>query len=395
MNKGRRTSVVVLITLAELAWLAAFGLLFAYRGKVGELGRMRHDLSGTSNLLARWQASAPEVGKLLVEVDAAKAARQRLQEDLAVFNKLLAGAPPEEAARRLAAAEVAEKRLAEADEQSKQLRSRLEEKDKAAAAAVAAQRMAEEEVAKLREELAALTPGVETLGEHLRSATNQLAKAQRDLEQAQVEKNRMLEEGRHREIGEFSVRRELTGLPDGDLRRVIFLVDTSTSMKRSPAWDSARKLISTWLEFLPVEECVLVNFNDRAVGFPSQGYFRLRDENGRELAGKREELLGVFHRARAGNYTDLLRGLRCAYGYPRADVMVIFTDGHPEVPYESDADLVREIFKEVKDHPGVPILTVALGSYEIEGIGLKPRVNAAVSFLKELGRRSGGSFLGR
>ena len=44
MNTQRRTSVIVLITLAELAWLAAFGLLFAYRGKVGELGRVTGEL---------------------------------------------------------------------------------------------------------------------------------------------------------------------------------------------------------------------------------------------------------------------------------------------------------------------------------------------------------------
>ena len=56
----RKTSVVILITLAELAWLAAFGLLFAYRGKVGELGRMQQEFITQSNRLAQWEQKLPD-----------------------------------------------------------------------------------------------------------------------------------------------------------------------------------------------------------------------------------------------------------------------------------------------------------------------------------------------
>jgi hypothetical protein len=54
------------------------------------------------------------------------------------------------------------------------------------------------------------------------------------------------------------------------------------------------------------------------------------------------------------------------------------------------------ILAEVSKHPGTPILTVAVGSYEVEGAGgPRERRNAAIAFLKELARKTGGSFLGR
>jgi len=167
-------------------------------------------------------------------------------------------------------------------------------------------------------------------------------------------------------------------------------------MRNSPAWDSARKLIRTWLEFLPVEECALVNFNDNAIGYPEHGYHRVRQPDGTKLADQREVLLRVFDQARSGTYTDLLRGLRRAYEYPAADVMVLFTDGHPHVGTQRDASLASDIFKEVTRHRSIPILAVALGSYEIEGAGgPQSRTNAPVAFLKQLARQTGGNFLAR
>jgi Mg-chelatase subunit ChlD len=396
MTKGRRTSVVILITLAELAWLAAFGLLFAYRGKVGELGRMRQELKGTSYRLAQWEKKLPETADLFKRVELADKEKERLRADLKAFEKHLAGTSPEEAARRLAAAEGVEKRLADEEEKGRVLRSALEEKEKAHAGAAAALRKAEDELAKVRERIAALPPNVDELGEQFRSATNRLAEVETKLRRAQEDNRQVLADARHREVGEFSVRRELTGLPDGDLRRVIFLVDTSSSMRSSPAWESAKKLVRTWLEFLPVEECAVVSFNDKAVGFPKESYHRVRQPDGTGLREQRDALLKIFDEVGGGTYTDLLRGLQLAYKYPQPDVMVLFTDGHPRVATKSDAVLAREIFAEVGKHRGVPILTVAVGTYETEGAdGPRPKTNAPVAFLKELARRSGGNFLGR
>ena len=396
MTTGRRTSVVILITLAELAWLAAFGLLFAYRGKVGELGRMRQDLNSTSKRLAQWEKELPDTAELLRRVEAADKEKERLREDLRAFKQHLAGTSPEEAARRLAAAERVEKRLAEEEENGRKLRVALEEKERAENKTVVALRKAENQLAKLQERIAALPPNVDELGERFRRATNRLAQVETELGRAQEDKRQVLADARHREDGEYSIRRELTGLPDGDLRRVVFLVDTSSSMRNSPAWQAAKRLVKTWLEFLPVEECAVVSFNDKAVGFPKEGYHRVRQPDGAGLHDQRDALLRIFDQAGGGTYTDLLRGLQLAYAYPQPDVMVLFTDGHPRVASKIDTVLAKEIFAEVEKHRGIPILTVAVGTYETEGAdGPRPKTNAPVAFMKELARRSGGNFLGR
>jgi len=379
MIKPRQTSVVILITLAELAWLAAVGLLFAYRGKVGELGNMGREYQSCTNELAK-----------------ALAENQHITERLAVFDKFLRDISPGEAARRLVVAAELEKKMVAAEERQRDLQRALAEKTESETKICAELDIAQKETEKLRSKLAALPPNFAKLDEELHRAQARATELEKQLQLAQAENLGLAGTLRQREVGEFSVRRELTGLPDGDLRRVVFLVDTSTSMRGSPAWASARKLIRTWLEFLPVEECALVNFNDKAVGFPERGYHRVRQADGTKLSQQREELLRVFDQARPGIYTDLLRGLRRAYEYPKADVMVIFTDGHPHVSTQSDSSLAGEIFKEVNKHKGIPILTVALGSYEIEGAdGPRPRTNAPVSFLKDLSRQTGGNFLAR
>lgn len=401
MTTPRRTSVIVLITLAELAWLAAFALLFVYQSKVGELGSLRHQFDSVTNELAGvkqdLQAKAPDVAKMRRELDASRAESKILSEQLSMLQKALQGSSPEEAVRRVVAANKdATEKLDAASERLGELERALAERKQAETQVRSELAEAQAEAKKLQERLAALPANAVELSEQLHTARQQVAKLEEQLRGVQTENRQFTDTIRQREVGEFSVRRELTGLPDGNLRRVVFLVDTSTSMRNSPAWDSARKLIRTWIEFLPVEECGLVNFNDDAAGFPKTGYHRVRQPDGTKLPNQREELLRVFDQARPGTYTDLLRGLRRAYEYPNADVMVLFTDGHPHVSYQRDASLANDIFKEVAKHRGIPILTVALGSYEIEGAGSpQPRTNAPVSFLKALARQTGGSFLAR
>lgn len=379
MIKRRPTSVVILITLAELAWLAALGLLFVYRGKVGELGDVRRQLHSATN-----------------KFEESVAANQVLRERLALFEKVFRDVTPEEAARRLAAASDSEKKIAEAEGRWRESQRALLEKTEAEAKTAAKLATMQNDLAKLRTQLAAFPPNAAELDERLRRAEARAAELEKQLAGAQADSRKFADTLRQREAGEFSVRRELTGLPDGNLKRVIFLVDTSTSMRTSPAWASARKLMRTWLEFLPVEECALVSFNDKAVGFPKDGYHRVRQPDGTKLAERREEILRVFDETPQGTYTDLLLGLRRAYEYPAADVIVLFTDGHPHVSYQSDSSTGRDVFKEVAKHPRIPVLTVALGSYEIEGAGgPRPRTNAPISFLKELARQTGGSFLAR
>lgn len=414
MSTPRRTSVIVLITLAELAWLASFGLLFAYRNKVGELGNMRRRLDSTAIKLVELErdleAKAPDLAKMRRDLNESLEVNQVLRMQLEAFVKHLRNVSPEEAARRLTVAgEVKvklddaemkmiekEKSLTEALDQQRKLRLELVDKGKSETAIRKTLATTTAEVERLRKQSAEILSRITDRDEQIRVAQAKVAELEEKLHRSQSENRQFTDTLRQREAGEYSIRRELTGLPDGDLRRVIFLVDTSSSMRSSPAWDSTRKLIRTWLEFLPVEECAMVTFNDAAVGFPEKSYHRVRQADGTILLAQREELLRAFDRARTGTFTDLLRGLRRAYEYPTANVIVLFTDGHPHVDFQRDSAFAREILTEAAKHKGVPILTVALGSYEIVGAGgPRPQTNAPVWFLKALARQTGGNFLAR
>jgi hypothetical protein len=347
MIKPRQTSVVILITLAELAWLAGLGLLFAYRGKVGELGALKRSYD------EKVEAGATNVARLVEQ-------------------------------------------LTEAEEAKRKVELAFEERKKAEAKALAELRLAASELAELKKKWEALPTDVGDLADRYRDASNELASARTQLGATGVQMVGLSNLIGQLEVGEVSIRRELTGLPTNELRRVVFIVDTSSSMHGSPAWDEARSLMRKWVEYLSVEECVLVNFNDNAVAFPSKGFHRVRDTNGTVLPAKRDELLAAFDKAQTGIYSDLLKGLKLAYGSDKPDLIVLFTDGHPHIATHTDPDYAGMILAEVSKHPGTPILTVAVGSYEVEGAGgPRERRNAAIAFLKELARKTGGSFLGR
>jgi hypothetical protein len=389
MIKPQKTSVVVLITLAELAWLAAFGLLFAYRGKDIELHKMAGQHQVVTNRLAEWEAASPDTAKLLGDLELARQETNRLSAELQILASQLGGLDGREVAAVLSSAEIAKSNWASAEQTIRSLEGQLARLQAAHTNAVQSLDAANREVTLLQREKA--------------EGDGKLAGMQQDVSSLKQEKLRISDDKatlenrvRQLELGEVAIRRELTGLPTNELHRVVFVVDSSSSMYNSPAWKSARELIRTWVEYLSVQECVLINFSDQADAFPKSGYHRVRDETGKVLAHRREELLAAFDSAKVGVYSDLLKALKSAYNYPQCDLIVLFTDGQPRVPTASDASYAAGILKEVEWHSDIPILAVAVGSYEIEGAGgPREKANAAIVFLKALAKKTGGSFLGR
>lgn len=170
-----------------------------------------------------------------------------------------------------------------------------------------------------------------------------------------------------RDRQEYVVRRELTGLPDRPLNRVLFLVDTSASMRRSSSWSAARNLVKNWLQFFPVQECALVSFNDRAEGFPHRKYLRVRNSDGSEIPKERDLFVQKFDQSPMGTGTDLLSGLKMAYSqYEAPDIIVVFSDGAPRTQCSSSRKMMDHCILEAQKHAHIPILCVALGSYEID-----------------------------
>ena len=202
-----------------------------------------------------------------------------------------------------------------------------------------------------------------------------------------------------RDRREYLVRRELTGLPDRPLNRVLFLVDTSASMRRSSSWSAARNLVKNWLQFFPVQECALVSFNDRAEGFPHRKYLRVRNSDGSEIPKERDLFVQKFDQCPMGTGTDLLSGLKMAYSqYQAPDMIVVFSDGAPRTQYSSSRKMMDNCILEAQKHSQIPILCVALGSYEIyepDGLTTRRHTNEPISFMRQLGSLTKGGFIGR
>ena len=382
MIKPQRTSVVVLITLAELAWLAAIGLLFAYRGKDGELHKIRGEYQAVTNRFAVLESKSSDTIRMLQELELLRSETNRLNENLKSFESYLRGRDLQEVARLLKDSELNKSNWLASETAIRTLTARFAEVQRSYSNAVI--------------ELDSVTNQLTLSRQEKQRYEEQIGLVQREHQRVMSDNSLLTNRVMQLEIGEVAIRRELTGLPTNELRRVIFVVDTSSSMHNSPAWKSARELIRTWVDYLSVQECVLINFNDQAESFPKSGYQRVRSEQGAALPYKKDELLEAFDRAKPGVYSDLHKALRMAYRYPGCDLIVLFTDGQPHVATISDASYAAGILKEVGWNADIPILAVAVGSYEIEGAGgPRERANAAIAFLKQLAKKTGGSFIGR
>jgi hypothetical protein len=197
------------------------------------------------------------------------------------------------------------------------------------------------------------------------------------------------------DTGDRQMRQEILGI-SGSLERVVFLVDQSGSMRGdSERWNSALKVVHTWIDHLPVREAALIWFSSDVVRFPAVGMVRLTDEEGkgallRELNSPRD----------GGGSTSFKQAIDAAFSYEGATAIVLFTDGKPdsgadasisgepaevEIPryVQSKRDGMRTRLKDAQ----IPRLhVVAVGDYF--------RRNAA-QFLIELSKQGGGTFIGR
>jgi Mg-chelatase subunit ChlD len=388
MLPPKKTSVVILITLAELAWLAALGLLFAYKGKDGELRKVRSDYTSVSNHLARWEAGSPDTAKLLTQLDEQRERAKSAEFQLKAIKTLLNGKSASEVGALLEEVEARRERLANWETERRELTSQLALKTEAHSNMLAEVKSSFELITKLKNQMSEMVETNALLAKTALSLQNERQKVQAD-------NSRLVERVGQLEIGEVAIRRELTGLPTNDLHRVIFVVDTSSSMYNSPAWKAARDLMRSWVEYLSVQECVLISFNDQLEVFPKTGYYRIRDSAGNIMPNKQSDLVTAFDRSKPGVFSDLLKALRLAYSYERPDLIVLFTDGQPHVATSTDSHYANAIVKEA-GIARIPILTVAVGSYELEGAGgPREHANEAITFLKQLAAKTGGSFIAR
>ena len=188
--------------------------------------------------------------------------------------------------------------------------------------------------------------------------------------------------------GDTLIRKELLGLK-GPLQNVAFILDKSYSMKKGQRWDKTCDIVKTWLTYLNIDKCVLVQFND---GIKVILDDKTKTDPYLEMVGEKrqanlEELLVQLKKVKPSGRTNTYKAIKKAMEY-KPDTIILFTDGAPVSTFhfgKYDEKQMNAILKEFsKEH--VPINIVALGDYFDQRL---------CQFLRELADSTGGSFIGK
>lgn len=206
----------------------------------------------------------------------------------------------------------------------------------------------------------------------------QLANALDDLKDAQQQAS----QSRSREK---SINRELVGLR-GNLRRVAILFDSSGSMAQGGRWEEVQRIASTWLDYLDVDECVLIVFSDKATAFPADG--SMLRVSGPDGDANRIRLMTQLRMVKPSGWTNTLAAMQKAYSYADLDTMILFSDGAPT--YEGrnvfNSEAAQQIYALCQRHSNIPVNAIGLGNYFDEELS---------TFLRTVAHLTGGTFLGR
>jgi von Willebrand factor type A domain len=443
MNPGSKASPTILLTLAEFAWLVVFALLLLVKGTRNDLERSQAELAKVrpaavmterlENLESEltksrrdqaWQAGQTE--KALDERDALKLQLSKLEDSWKAQTALANTAVRERDAARtqletlkaevnqlklMTKAKPSSKKQDDPDVLIASLKTKLADAEKA----LNEQTKVAAQSAKEREEARATASRIAADLERLKKALdgNSVDEITSRLKQLSMseekyatlrashvalksENSRLKAQLQSRSTDEFSVRQEILGIEAKNLGRVVILLDTSSSMSQSTAWKDAKRLVQVWLTHLPIEECVLVNFNSKIHVFPENGFLRIRKPDKSVIELNHQKLLKQVNDAALDTYTDTLRALEKAYTFSEADMILLFTDGKPQTSTARYETLAPRIFSLVKEHSRIPINAIGLGDYEkIESDDRKAGKNLQIHFLKEIARLSGGSFIAR
>ena len=180
---------------------------------------------------------------------------------------------------------------------------------------------------------------------------------------------------------EGAVRAELLGLKP-PLNRVVFVVDRSSSMNKTKEaatrWGDCIQTIKTWINSLPVKNAALVVFGDDIKVYPPDEKSMLKlPEGAMELTDALENL-----QPKGGTKTqDAL--WKAFSSYDEIDAIILFTDGAPDEGIDSVLTFVDEM---ARQKPKTRIYTVGIGDYLDGQMG---------RFLREVSKRTGGTFIGR
>lgn len=247
----------------------------------------------------------------------------------------------------------------------------------------------EAEVLSLKAELAARVSRVNELSKSLDELKEKMIEltAERASLKKKIEKLELIIAATGR--GEAQLRRELLGL-DGELKRVVFVLDRSGSMDVKDnktgrdRWHDAKVTIDAWLRHLAVDEAALIVFSSDIDVFPADGSWV-----GLKRDGPEPLLRGLSELTPTGG-TNTLAALKRAYQYPGVDTIILFTDGAPDSGRDggvgTSEDILNFVAAQRKGGSSTRVHVVGIGDY------FTGRMR---DFMLRLSSETGGSFIGR
>jgi hypothetical protein len=246
--------------------------------------------------------------------------------------------------------------------------------------------------AKVKEYAAWYTDARERVGKYLKKVDEEKATLQLQLDVLKVELANALDDLKEREqqlaarvAKEKTLNRELVGLRGG-LRRVAILFDSSGSMGQSGRWEEVQRIASTWLDYLDVDECVLIVFSSEATAFPADG--TMIRVSGPQGDANRVRMMTHLRSVKPEGWTNTLAAMRKAYEYENLDTIILFSDGAPTDQDGNDfnAQVAEQIYALCRQHSDIPVNAIGLGDYFDEALS---------TFLRTVAHTTGGTFLGR
>jgi hypothetical protein len=194
---------------------------------------------------------------------------------------------------------------------------------------------------------------------------------------------------------ELAIRQEIVGIKEENLKKVVFIFDRSSSMAEADGrWEAAQREVKIWLEYMPIQEIALIDFHSRVQKYPEEAgqFLRLRDNERTVNPENLSELLRMFSSTEVGGGTNTHLALRTAYTYKDATMIILFTDGKPNMMNGEKArsnyvmDKITDMVTSMRiDGQNIPIYSVAIGVYGED----------QVRFLKGLAKITEGNFIGK
>jgi hypothetical protein len=353
-----------MLSLAELAWLGVFAVLILTQSREQEVAKLKSKFSQYSNY-AKYEQ---QIDKLLTNFTGTNTSNFGDYVDSVIQSRNLL---PEKEAKLI----IAEQKLQSITETLRILETDLEDKK-----------------IKIDALEGELTESESQQNDYTRS----IVKANSIISDLETKKNNLLKERKDKIQQEVLIRKELLGLPNKDLGKVVFVIDNSSSIRNSEAWNNTKQLINIWLEYLRVEQVAIILYSDEVVKFPNDGFATVIDDGGRKDSSIQQKILSFFNGSLSGVYSDMAAGLSNAYALGSSDIIILISDGKPKTKSKSTKVSERKVMELINKNSYTPILTIAVSDYYVlSARSPREEPNPAISFLKQVSSASGGNFIGK